>query len=221
MKIEVADRPGKWLYGEPSAWGSRNGPPSDPGRPVKRVFVENSAVASVRECPLSAKRGPRRTSSCRTRPVVRIGRKVASRKALVELYKSHPIDEFGSTELALALARKAAQRDDSRDTQTGCRVVSKRHPARCSDDSRPTQLARGRRGREERHAAYCGGGRSARYDGRGGGASSCRPGTASSIDPPPRPPAGDVIPPPFPPRPSLRGTAPLALRARSASAVTS
>ncbi|EJK45260.1 hypothetical protein THAOC_36130, partial [Thalassiosira oceanica] len=98
MKIEVPDRPGKWLYREPSARGSRNGSSNGQGRPVRRAFIENSSAVSVRKCTLTGKMRPAAAlESCRagrTRQVVGFVRKVASRKALAELYKSLPIGEF-------------------------------------------------------------------------------------------------------------------------------
>ncbi|EJK44647.1 hypothetical protein THAOC_36798, partial [Thalassiosira oceanica] len=94
-KIEAPDRLTNWPIRKPSAWGIAERPPKGQGRPLKRAFIENSALASVRECPSSAKRGPRRTPlyrSCRAAGtldgVVEIGRKAASRKALAELTRS-------------------------------------------------------------------------------------------------------------------------------------
>ncbi|EJK53885.1 hypothetical protein THAOC_26592, partial [Thalassiosira oceanica] len=142
MKIEVPDRLGKWLYREPLAWGSRNGPPKGRGRPAKRVFIENLTAASVRECPLPAKRDPRRTSivSCgRSRRGRRNGTKSSfpesSRRALqVALNRRIQID---GARAARVLARKAAQRDDS---STKGRAMIPTTPARggVSKDTRRT-----------------------------------------------------------------------------------
>ncbi|EJK61302.1 hypothetical protein THAOC_18242 [Thalassiosira oceanica] len=94
-KIFVPDRFGKWLYRRPSARGARDGPPGGPGRSARREMVEIPPHASVRNGPEAGKAlGLRAAGSCGTNhrtsstPVVGFGRKVASRKALVELYKS-------------------------------------------------------------------------------------------------------------------------------------
>ncbi|EJK48056.1 hypothetical protein THAOC_33181, partial [Thalassiosira oceanica] len=79
QKIAVPDRHGKWLYREPSAWGSPQGPPSGPGRPAMRVFIENSALASVRECPLSAK-----TDLDRVVRTSRRGRQICTKSSFLE-----------------------------------------------------------------------------------------------------------------------------------------
>ena len=39
---------GKWLCGQPLAWGSRGGSQNGTGRPAKPSFIENSPAASVR-----------------------------------------------------------------------------------------------------------------------------------------------------------------------------
>ncbi|EJK66846.1 hypothetical protein THAOC_12188, partial [Thalassiosira oceanica] len=148
---------------EPLAWGSRNGPRKGPVRPTKRVFIQNSALASVRKGPFSAKRDPRRTSdrvvrsAGQTDEVVGFGRKVASRKALVELYKSLPIDEFGSTELALRCGvtmRRLIELIERRAMiptrqNKPAAAASRKTPGARSEVRRPTQLARGARGRRK------------------------------------------------------------------------
>ncbi|EJK44599.1 hypothetical protein THAOC_36851 [Thalassiosira oceanica] len=53
-KIEVPDRPGKWLYRTPLARGARDGPPNGPTWPRRRAFVEILPQASVRNGILSA-----------------------------------------------------------------------------------------------------------------------------------------------------------------------
>ncbi|EJK55790.1 hypothetical protein THAOC_24435, partial [Thalassiosira oceanica] len=172
------------------------------------------------ESALDRQTRPAGPGSCRagqTDEVVGFGRKVASRKALAELYKSLSIDEFGSTELAPKRGMKRTA-SASRDRRSSCRGHSRRRRraaagAAASGDTaasrRPTELPPGAVAEEERHAAYCGGGRGARMmdDTR-------RPVTLRRPAPPGgrvvrvvlRPPAGGVLVPLVPYRPSLRGT---------------
>ncbi|EJK46663.1 hypothetical protein THAOC_34657, partial [Thalassiosira oceanica] len=191
--LKVPDRLGRWPIRKPSPWGSRNGPRSGPGSSGNRVFIENSSLASVRECPLSAKRDPRGGHPNRVvRPpgldgVVRIiERKVASWKALVELYKSLWIVEFRSTrgkrKRHNATNPRKARGDSDETQQTGRRVVSKdtRRTAATSKDRRSSPGgARGRRKtrgvlRRRRERAWDESDDPA-DDKRGGGASSGRP----------------------------------------------
>ncbi|EJK55460.1 hypothetical protein THAOC_24810 [Thalassiosira oceanica] len=169
-----------WKVAHSKALGPRiiERPPNGPGRPLRRAFVENSTAASVRECPFSAKRargGPDSIVSW----VFRIVRKVASRKALVELYKSLSIDEFRSTARAVRALqemrrhevtttetvpsrrrrRSARWRREPRPTQLrpGGSRAKRGHAAYCNHVQRPTQLVPGALAQEERHAACCGG----------------------------------------------------------------
>ncbi|EJK59004.1 hypothetical protein THAOC_20830, partial [Thalassiosira oceanica] len=204
----------------------------------------------------------RRAPWCRD-PVVRIGRKVASWNRLVELYKSLSIDEFMSlppldgaalphrsrvprpsppgrsrptntprVDLPCTKTDAASARGASRRKTPG---VDARHPAFDRRVQRPTQLARGARGRRRRrrHAALMrwrqerarggAGRRSRRWQERETRRAESWRGVVPGdrvVRPPPasggpsRSPSGLALP--SPPRPSLRGTGPLALRARSA-----
>ncbi|EJK55672.1 hypothetical protein THAOC_24570, partial [Thalassiosira oceanica] len=195
MKIEVPDRLGKWPVRKPSPWGSRNDPPSGPRRPAKRVFIENSALASVRKCPSSAKRDPDpRIVSCgRTRrgPQNRLKSSFleSSRRAL-QVALDRRIQgrrgwELGRLErhavccgdddtrhsasmesmMMRRLERHAAFSGDVHGVQRRC---PKTDAARPGGSRRRRHAARWRR-RLERHAAYCGGGRGARTTPEGGG----------------------------------------------------
>ena len=146
MKIEVPDRLGKWLYKEPSARGSRNGPRKGPGRPAKRAFVENLPHASVRECPSSAKRDPRgpldRVVRAKpTRGPLGMERKAASWKALAELYKRLPI-EVSAARADRARARRSDSRKPGEEEFTTCVcdsiVISKDTRRTESEVRRPT-----------------------------------------------------------------------------------
>ncbi|EJK74907.1 hypothetical protein THAOC_03389 [Thalassiosira oceanica] len=205
MKIaKLPDRLTEWPIGEPSARGSRNGSPNVRGRSAKHVFIENSALASVRKCPYCIRRQNATPilESCRAGRTRR-GRRIwtkssfleSSRRALqVALGRRIQID----AELAPFRAREEMQHEDTR---------------------RTAATFKDRRGRgEERHPAHCGGGWSAPMmddNPRGRGASSGgprRPGT---------PPVTRVARPPArtPPASCLRRTKPLALRARFAKEV--
>ncbi|EJK53654.1 hypothetical protein THAOC_26862, partial [Thalassiosira oceanica] len=142
-------------------------------------------------------RTPRIVSWGQTDEVVGFGRKVASRKALVELYKSLSIDDFRSPELALqrhnaTTPRKA--RDDS-EYETKTNRLPRRlegHPAHCGDvpktDAAPAGGGRAKKKDTRRTAAAAAGARGMTDEG-GGASSGDR--VVSSIDPPGR----DVIPP--------------------------
>ncbi|EJK70592.1 hypothetical protein THAOC_08035 [Thalassiosira oceanica] len=115
MEIEGPYRLGKfkWLYREPSARGSRNGPRKGRGMPAKRAFVEKLTAASVRKALRSATRDPRLPSNRvvqtnSRRGLVGMGRKVASWNRLVEIYKSLRIG-----------ARAVRAREEMRPTQPG------------------------------------------------------------------------------------------------------
>ncbi|EJK55177.1 hypothetical protein THAOC_25116, partial [Thalassiosira oceanica] len=164
MEIEVPDRHGKWLYREPSARGSRNGPPSGPGRPIRRAFIENSALGSVRKCPFIGKTRP----SALCGPLDRVVRQV------FDCLRNRTKSSF------LESSRRALQVALNRRIQIdGARAVQAREEMRM----KPTQLPPGAVAEEERHAACCGGGRSARTT-TWGDASSGRP--SPSFHRPPR-----------------------------------
>ncbi|EJK44360.1 hypothetical protein THAOC_37107, partial [Thalassiosira oceanica] len=82
----VPDRLTKWPVGKPSAWGSRNGPQNGPGGPVMRAIVEIRLWPPSETALRSAKRDRGRRSMYLD-VVVRMGRKVASWRALAEVYK--------------------------------------------------------------------------------------------------------------------------------------
>ncbi|EJK65321.1 hypothetical protein THAOC_13828, partial [Thalassiosira oceanica] len=58
MKIEVPDRLGKWFYGKPSAWGSRNCPQNGPWRPARRAIVEIRLRPRSETAPKAGERRP-------------------------------------------------------------------------------------------------------------------------------------------------------------------
>ncbi|EJK49470.1 hypothetical protein THAOC_31653 [Thalassiosira oceanica] len=129
-KIEVPDRLAEWPIRKPPARGSRKGPRNGPGRPAKRAFVENLPAAPVRECPSSTKKRPAAASNRvvgvvgQTRRCLGTGRKAASWKALAELYKPLPIDEFrdvevGSRGVSKDTRRAAAMSKDRRSSPGG------------------------------------------------------------------------------------------------------
>ncbi|EJK61679.1 hypothetical protein THAOC_17789 [Thalassiosira oceanica] len=102
IEVEVPDRLGKWLYREPPARGSRSGPPNGQGMAPdarNRSEFDRSLRQKVPFVGQNASRGGPR--SCRGEwpnfdEVVGNGRKVASWKALVELYKPPSVDAFRS-----------------------------------------------------------------------------------------------------------------------------
>ncbi|EJK56520.1 hypothetical protein THAOC_23576 [Thalassiosira oceanica] len=58
MKIEVARSAWKVAHSRAPGPGITERASEGPGKAVKRAFVENSTLASVRNCPLSAKSRP-------------------------------------------------------------------------------------------------------------------------------------------------------------------
>ncbi|EJK76960.1 hypothetical protein THAOC_01246 [Thalassiosira oceanica] len=122
-----------------------------------------------------ARRTPRIVSCGRPEldGVVGIVRKVASWNRLVELYKSLWIDEFRSTELApFALARRCGTKTvppKKRLAATSKDTLDPRRTTHLSDVQRPTQLARGARGRRKdtRRTAAAAGARGRQTEGEG------------------------------------------------------
>ncbi|EJK60086.1 hypothetical protein THAOC_19624 [Thalassiosira oceanica] len=112
MKIEVARSAYRVAHSRAPGPGTTERASEGPGKAVKRAFVENSTLASVRNCPLSfigkiaTLGGPHDRV---VRQVFGMGRKVASRNRLVELYKPLSIDVLRSTEPALPRSRKESE----------------------------------------------------------------------------------------------------------------
>ncbi|EJK72877.1 hypothetical protein THAOC_05548 [Thalassiosira oceanica] len=200
MKIEVARSAYRVAHSRRPRPGITDGPREGPGKAVKRAFVENSTLASVRNCPLSAKSRP---------SVFGMGRKVASRNRLVELYKPLSIDVFRPTQFA----RGAHEEKDRRHS---CGGGGSKTPGTMTCIQRPPQLVPGALAKKKTPGTMTAASRKTlgvlrrvlkrtrgvlrRRQGRadttpaGGGASSGdrvrvvhRPSAA--------PPAGDVIPP--------------------------
>ncbi|EJK60885.1 hypothetical protein THAOC_18702, partial [Thalassiosira oceanica] len=95
-KIEVPDRLGKWLCRTPLVRRVRNGPPNGQGRPTRRrAFTERLPQSPVGNGPRDRQSRPAAPAdvswaagTAELDEVAAMGRKVASRKALLELYRS-------------------------------------------------------------------------------------------------------------------------------------
>ncbi|EJK44628.1 hypothetical protein THAOC_36819, partial [Thalassiosira oceanica] len=136
LERQAPDRLGKWLYREPSARGSRNGPPKGQGRPTKRVFIEILLWPPSE----SALYRPNATRGRTSRSMVSCGRRStrssdsdessfpeSSRRALqVTLSRRIQID---GARAARAREESAAQRDDS---STKGRAMIPKRPAAAS-----------------------------------------------------------------------------------------
>ncbi|EJK68714.1 hypothetical protein THAOC_10082, partial [Thalassiosira oceanica] len=130
-------------------------PPERPGK-VRKVSVCRKFDSSLRQrVPFYRQNARRSCRADRTRRCLGMGRKVASRNRLVELYKSLSIDVFRDFQVSVNGARlrpAAVALDDSRKALVGREMKkkkSRRHArrlpvnvaGRCSDVKRPTRRA--------------------------------------------------------------------------------